>query len=196
MILYSALFQGRINFGQFLNERNLKGYGVEIGTHRGEFASQLLSKWEGFLYCIDPWTRGYDNGDPASEGDRVADYHTALDNLRRYRNRSQTLVLPSLKAAKLAYLNHLDFVYVDGCHQYADVRQDLNLWWPKLKTGGILAGHDIVCPVEPDGGWGKHIQPAVFEFAKEHGLDVYLVREEAVVLPWSYYLIKKEVSSE
>jgi predicted O-methyltransferase YrrM len=38
----------------------------------------------------------------------------------------------------------VDFVYVDARHDYTSVKQDLETWWPKVKRGGILAGHDYV----------------------------------------------------
>jgi hypothetical protein len=36
------------------------------------------------------------------------------------------------------------FVFIDGDHQRESVRADIEAWWPKVKNGGILAGHDYV----------------------------------------------------
>lgn len=36
----------------------------------------------------------------------------------------------------------LDFVFIDGDHTEPAVRQDIDLWWPKVRRGGVLAGHD------------------------------------------------------
>jgi hypothetical protein len=36
----------------------------------------------------------------------------------------------------------LDFVFIDAGHEYEDVIKDINYWLPKVKKGGILAGHD------------------------------------------------------
>jgi hypothetical protein len=36
----------------------------------------------------------------------------------------------------------LDFVYIDACHRYKKVKQDILAWLPKVKNGGVLAGHD------------------------------------------------------
>jgi len=83
------------------------------------------------------------------------------------------------------------FVYVDGCHQPESVREDLEGWWEVLRPGGILAGHDFICPGEPEGGWGKLIQPVVFEFAESRGLNIFIVVEKTNQ-PWSYYLRKPE----
>jgi predicted O-methyltransferase YrrM len=36
----------------------------------------------------------------------------------------------------------LDFCFIDGSHEYEDVKQDIIAYLPKVKSGGILAGHD------------------------------------------------------
>lgn len=37
-----------------------------------------------------------------------------------------------------------DAVYIDACHDYEFVKQDIELWMPKVKSGGILCGHDYI----------------------------------------------------
>ena len=37
---------------------------------------------------------------------------------------------------------YFDFVFIDGDHEYEAVKQDITDWMPKVKHGGILAGHD------------------------------------------------------
>lgn len=45
--------------------------------------------------------------------------------------------------AKLQEINEkLDFVYLDGSHDFSYVLQEMRIVYPKLKEGGILAGHD------------------------------------------------------
>jgi len=83
----------------------------------------------------------------------------------------------------------LSFVYLDGDHRREPFEADLNAWWPKVLPGGVLAGHDWLCPGEVDGGWGKEIQPAVAAFCDTHKLDLWVVAEEGG-LPWSFYVIK------
>jgi predicted O-methyltransferase YrrM len=40
----------------------------------------------------------------------------------------------------------IDFLYIDGNHQYEYAKEDMNNYYPKVKRGGILAGHDIANP--------------------------------------------------
>ena len=37
-----------------------------------------------------------------------------------------------------------DFVFIDGSHEEDDVWLDLSLWWPRVRPGGVVAGHDYL----------------------------------------------------
>ncbi len=49
---------------------------------------------------------------------------------------------PSLEAAKDYKNNSIDFFFLDASHDEESVLNDLNVWWPKIKKGGMMAGHD------------------------------------------------------
>ena len=55
--------------------------------------------------------------------------------------------------------NSLDFVFIDASHEYEDVKNDILAWLPKVKRGGILAGHDYY--VNQD--WFSGVKKAVNE---------------------------------
>jgi len=65
-------------------------------------------------------------------------------NLERYSNITQFLRMYTTEAAKLVPDNSLDYIYVDARHDYCGVREDPRTWWPKLRMGGIFAGHDYL----------------------------------------------------
>lgn len=186
MTMRLADFVGRINIPVLLSQRDYR-VGAEVGVHRAEFSLHLLLNWTGRLICIDNWKAGYDPEDITSGSNRKHDYHCALANLQPYQEQVTILRLDSLQAAEITKDGFLDFVYVDACHQYKSVKEDLHAWYPKIRSGGILFGHDFLCPGEVKGGWGRYIQPAVLEFAEEKGLDVWLI-SEGLSLPWSYYM--------
>ena len=51
--------------------------------------------------------------------------------------------MTSVEASKLYENESLDFVFIDACHEYSCVKEDIIAWYPKIKKGGVLAGHDI-----------------------------------------------------
>jgi len=64
----------------------------------------------------------------------------------------------------------LDFAYIDGNHSLKSVTADLGAWWPKVKSGGIICGHDYY-----DRNTDYHncgVKTAVDEFALSNGLPI------------------------
>lgn len=130
---------------------------VEVGTDRGEYAEQIAERWTGRLWCIDPYRPTVDDiSDPHTNRDRQADKAAAELRLARFPH-AAIAVDTSLHAAESFDEGTLDFVYIDPNHY--EIRADLAAWWPKVKPGGIMAGHDIT------GEWEPWIRPAVEEFA-------------------------------
>jgi hypothetical protein len=73
--------------------------------------------------------------------------------------------------------SELDFVYIDGDHSYEFVSTDIKAWWPKVQSGGILAGHDYT-PGNSDYGHTYGVIQAVTEFAEKHALTVNTTSEQ------------------
>jgi len=70
--------------------------------------------------------------------------------------------MPSDKAYKLIK-EKADFIYIDGDHSYEQVIKDINNYYPLLKEGGILAGHDIIGE--------KGVLKAVIEFCSKNNYN-------------------------
>jgi predicted O-methyltransferase YrrM len=49
----------------------------------------------------------------------------------------------SIEASKRFPDSYFDFIFIDASHDYQSVKEDLNLWYPKLKEDGMIAGHDF-----------------------------------------------------
>lgn len=191
-----APFACRDLFGDFFNAQGYAGPGVEVGSHLGLWARAVLDRWTGGpLYAVDPWAdeiEGYDKHprDPITlRKNREADYLEARRRLAQFGDRAKLIRDDSAHAAALAQDASFDWVYIDANHRHEAVAADIARWWPKVRPSGVLAGHDIVCPGEIDGGWGAEVQPAVEAFARAQGLVVYLVIE-IQCLPWSWYVVK------
>lgn len=182
-------FAGRPNFANLLNERGLNGAGVEIGTHQGVFAEQLLNRWKHTkFYCVDPWDDnldGYQDRLAHAQPTREQDYTIAYRRLARFG--VGMLRMTSNEAAKVVNVP-LDFVYIDGNHQESYFRQDVELWWPKLRSGGILAGHDIEFSGRNNKQTEYHWRAGIEKVLVEKFGLIYLVYEPGT--PWSWYVIK------
>ncbi len=64
-------------------------------------------------------------------------------NIAPIANRIELIEKSSVEAADLFADKSLEFVFIDADHVYESVRADILAWMPKVKSGGILAGHDI-----------------------------------------------------
>ncbi len=72
-----------------------------------------------------------------------------------------------MKAAATFPREHFDFVYIDADHSYEAVKADIEAWWPKVRMGGVLAGHDYTKPHQVNQAHFGVIQ-AVDEFIAEN----------------------------
>lgn len=137
--------KNRNELGTYLTSLGLVGKGVEIGTFKGEFARQILNTWEGILYMVDPWrelTEGYI--DISNHANHPTAYLETMQSLRGFEDRGIMIRALSEQAVDLFEDESLDFVYIDGNHAYDYVKQDIELWYPKVKKGGIVSGHDYI----------------------------------------------------
>lgn len=119
--------------------------GAEIGTEQGAYAETLLKgnpKLQ--LFCVDAWTayRGYRDHTRQEKLDRF--YQITKDRLEPYKQRTVIIKSFSMDALKDFKNESLDFVYIDGNHDFINVTQDIFYWSKKVRKGGIISGHDYV----------------------------------------------------
>ncbi len=120
---------------------------VEIGTYLGRSALFLgdtirASGKQVTLLCVDVWPCSYDYGGTSFPIE--APYETFYANVRQS-GLTRTIVplrCPSLSAATFV-ANDLAAVFIDGDHEYEPCLADIKAWLPKVRGGGILAGHDF-----------------------------------------------------
>merc|ERR1712032_1365749 len=86
----------------------------------------------------------------------------ALKSLFPHSRRATLMRMTSHDAAAVIQNESLDFVWIDGAHDYEEVSEDLAIWFPKLRSGGILAGHDYFLAGMLD------VNRAVHEFFSRH----------------------------
>jgi len=55
-----------------------------------------------------------------------------------------------MEAVKVFENNSLDFVYIDGNHEFRYFAEDIYEWPKKVRKGGIISGHDYFTPVQKE----------------------------------------------
>lgn len=117
---------------------------VEIGSYAGD-ATKIFAKYFKRVICIDPYQNGYDDSDGASY---KYDMHIVYSQFEKeVLNKFKNVVhhkMTSKQAAPCFTDGWLDFVYIDGNHKFEFVKQDIEMWLPKIKKGGWLGGHDYM----------------------------------------------------
>jgi len=174
----------REHFGDLLNALGLHGDGAEIGVHIGGFSKSILTRWtSGRLHLVDPWMVLEDYDDGINTLDRENDYMICLENLREFFPEDRVIVKRGLSTEIVGEYpdKYFDFVYIDANHAESHVYQDMKDWYPKVKPGGLFAGHDYV-----EGWEWVHVIPAVQRFFSEQGCSYQITCEE---IP-SWWMIK------
>ena len=116
---------------------------LEIGTRQGSssalFAS-YIKEYGGKFYTCDNYTiSGMGLNNPTPYIKLIFEKH--IQNLELI-NYIDFIYKSSLETSKMFEDNIFDFKFIDGCHVYSYIKQDVELWYPKVKDGGILCGHD------------------------------------------------------
>lgn len=174
---------GRTDLAQLFNDLDFK-VGVEIGVAAGEY-SHIIMKLNPQLkkmYGVDPYIgySGYKDYVRESTFNKLQeDAHRRLDQYPQYEFIRET----SVEAAKDFEDGTLDFVYIDANHSDPYVTQDIEAWTPKVRSGGIVAGHDYARikakGIEDSSNWA--VIPAINKFAKDNNLQLYIWGLEAKI---------------
>lgn len=152
---------------------------AEIGVDEGTYAWHLLAelqrrgvKVERF-YAIDPWQIDHDRGELSARTpeDMAGPFLTTARQLARFWPAPRFLQERGDKAALLVDDASVDFAFIDAIHTYEYVTLHLELWWPKVRPGGLIGGHDYA--QEKPGRFPGPVAAAQ-GFAAKRGLTAYL----------------------
>lgn len=145
--------------------------GAEIGTAAGDYAETLCKANPNLkLYCVDKWQPYHGYTDHTHKTTLDGFFEQTKERLADYLWRQISPIIPpadgslpiasypdrdgeqralvhlvrawSLDAAKCFKDTSLDFVYIDANHRYEYVVADIAAWLPKIRSGGIISGHD------------------------------------------------------
>lgn len=192
----------RYDFANLINELNLK-VGVELGVNEGAYSDFLLSNSNlEKLYSIDSWSTDYSETLAASfkkwtinHGEVEQAEKTSREVLSKYNDRSIIVKGNSFDAAGQFEDNSIDFIFFDAGHRFTGFALDLIKWWPKIKDGGLIAGHDY---------WRRYryeVMDVSNAFLFEHKLIMHLTHGDksskgSGFAPPSFWAIKENLSKK
>jgi hypothetical protein len=118
--------------------------GIEIGVHQGANAYMLLTECSniGKLTAIDPFLPYYDVDHFVGQEYVESNYLATLENLSTFGDRCEVIRARSIDTNNRFDDESMDFVFIDGDHSIRGLLADLIAYEPKVKKGGIVAGHD------------------------------------------------------
>lgn len=120
--------------------------GAEVGVEEGNYAKWLCIKMHKNklkLFLIDPYIAYNEYTTYHSKEDQVFldnAYKKAKEKLIRFN--VEFIKKTSMEAVKDFKDNSLDFVFIDGNHDFQFVINDIVEWSKKVRPGGIISGHD------------------------------------------------------
>lgn len=164
---------GRNNLAEWLHDLDSQ-VGVEVGVAAGEYSEIICNNNPQMkLYGIDLWQpyRGY------------TDYRKNETFRKLYQQaRSRLSKFPkyifikefSQNALKRFADNSLDFVYIDANHEDPFITQDIEGWSQKVKSSGIVSGHDYV----------SSVKTAVDKYTLDHKIKTWFILGPAKNPSW------------
>lgn len=127
-----------------LNKFPYPSIGVEVGVNRGMNSWFMLTECPNIasLIGVDHYQSYVDWDRPITKLEQEINHRVLLSNMPLMGDRFKLIKENSQVAADLLDDGAYDFVFIDGGHSMKQVLADLDSWYPKVKSGGLIAGHD------------------------------------------------------
>ena len=171
---------GRDTLASILPELGFRR-GVEIGVKEGLYSEVLcrenpqmelfgVDPWLTFMTCKTPVEGGRETWCSQENCDKY--YGETKERLSKFPN--YTIIRKSsMDAVKDFEDESLDFVYIDGNHDYSYVTEDITEWLKKLRKGGIMSGHDFFTINDPRAL--VHVKRAVLDFVRINSIKPLII---------------------
>src|SRR5258708_36301569 len=121
---------------------------VEIGSWKGKSSifiamgiKCLLNETR--LYCIDPFT----GSDEHQETGPLNTFDKFIINIKKAKIEYYIIPIKGYSTDVVIWHqipNNIDMLFIDGDHSYPGIKSDFNLYFPKLKVGGVMLFHDTI----------------------------------------------------
>ena len=151
--------------------------GIEIGVRKGGNSLLLCNNPHFDHYvAMDCWTEDPErpeiNDANLSQKTLDGQYNSVVKLLSKFPH-AEVIRDFSVEGSARFEDEYFDLIYIDAAHDYESVRNDLAAWWPKLKPGGLMSGHDYFPDKRVWRGKECGVWKAVHEFAEQHNTEVH-----------------------
>jgi predicted O-methyltransferase YrrM len=147
-------------YSSIVNKFGSESHFVEVGVWKGMsacfMAVEIINSGKNIKFdCVDTWEY-IDTSKEINQSQFEDLFSIFSKNIEPVKNNINVIKSISWEGALNYEDNSLDFVFIDAGHDYESVKKDINSWYPKVKNGGIIAGHDY--------HYDCGVYPAVNEF--------------------------------
>jgi len=145
---YSEFYAHALLFSAYLSLQHKRATNpqaksiAEVGVDRAAFARHMLLELGrqhvkvSSYFAIDPWLSS------------AVPFREAFEELLRFWPAVKIVHGTGAEASTWVNDSSLHFAFIDAVHDFKHVMLHLKAWWPKIKVGGVLAGHDYA-PEKP-----------------------------------------------
>jgi hypothetical protein len=162
---------------------------AEIGVYKGDFSELIMEHEPKRLHLVDPWKFELDPAYASSwYGGSLGKSQAKMDRIYesvigRFGSaiRSGTIEVhrsTSVECCPQFPDNYFDWIYIDGNHHYQFVKMDLEIFLPKVKRNGLVAGDDYGSP----GWWQDGVTKAVDEAVAGGRFEKLLIENHQFLL--------------
>jgi predicted O-methyltransferase YrrM len=152
----------------FLFWQNKNGVFVELGSYCGKSTVVTLLALEGNDYefhAVDTFM-GSEEHKEMLQGQSTYDKYCANLNKFGLLDKVNTHIGTSYDISKEFDDDSIDGIFIDAAHDYDNVVLDIESWYPKVRSGGFMIGHDYPHPNDPNGGF-EGLRDAVNEHVRD-----------------------------
>ena len=158
-----------------LLSKRIHEFGCEVGVHAGETSISLLKNLPDIkeYHAVDPWESyetytGKKYRKPGHK--RLKTWPAVMENfISGTKPFVEKVFMHRMTSVEAVYEfddNFFDWIFIDANHDYPYIKENLEIWTPKVKVGGVVSGHDYGNKKWPG------IKKAVDEFVQKKKLNI------------------------
>lgn len=170
----------RDDLPQFFVDMGYKA-GAEIGVYKAEFSEKFCQAGLK-LFAVDPWRIYKDYDNPRGQARLDFQFEHSSRVLAPYPD-CQIIRKTSMEAVEDFEDESLDFVYIDGNHEFRYIAEDLFEWTKKVKKGGIVSGHDYFFNKTGTGAQIWHVAHVLKAYIASFGIQNWYLLGRKETLP-------------